>query len=761
MKFFLTIVTICFLSCYAFSQKYEPDSVVAFTDKGCKLIDYYFEDSLTYLWSGECKSGWIEGDGLLIKIRKGKKYSTTSARFERGISQGKGIFKLHQTNERYEGIYVDGQIRGIGKYWNDNGDYYQGQIINFILHGNGKMTYANGSTFEGKFNVSKYWTGKFTNLKDEVSYLYRRTNVEKLPKGIEYSPKLGQELTEYFDAEWNRCSKKDAVYFRKVTYSAPNIPSGRVRDYYIDGTMQNEYLPLYIDYEDDQMTFHGKYKTVYYYKSGGPSSICFYDHQSRKSGYEYDFYESGELFSETIYGSLGLMDGPYREFYKDGSLKGYAKYSYGDRVNNAYWQISEKGNWIGVFLLNFAEEFEKFEMLNNCANVFEYSNMLCIKIPEKDCYYFNPSILEVDGENLFSLQLDLVLDEPDDERVFGVIFNYEDDKNFSVLKLSGNKLYAISSFRNGNESVDIPWTKLNIILDKGSLNYDVLLTFLKDEMVLEINDLEVNRIPFHRSSSMQCGLFARGKGLSVIRDFGEVVYFDEESSKGYSDFAIAEREGKSTETESDGFTGNGSGFLVSNDGYIATNYHVIEGANTIQVEFDFEEGREAYKAQVVQFDKENDVAIVKVDFGDKEIELPYQIASRLQDVGSEIFTLGYPYADVMGSEIKFTDGSINSRTGIQGDIRFYQISAPIQPGNSGGPCFNANGEVIGIVTQALNNDKYQNQNVNYVLKISYLENLMALLPERSMNYTPRAINNKSISNMVKYYKIYVPIILTK
>lgn len=239
------------------------------------------------------------------------------------------------------------------------------------------------------------------------------------------------------------------------------------------------------------------------------------------------------------------------------------------------------------------------------------------------------------------------------------------------------------------------------------------------------------------------------------------LFFDEEKSTGYNQFVIAERDGKLTEKESSDFTGNGSGFLISNDGYIATNYHVIEDASFIQVDFEFEEGRKSYTASVVQVDEQNDIAILKVDLLDVNLKLPYKIEHKLQDVGSEIFTLGYPYADVMGSELKFTDGSINSRTGIQGDVRFYQVSAPIQPGNSGGPCFNANGEVIGIVSMRLNNDKYQNQNVNYVLKISYLENLIALLPEKSINYIPRVTNYKSVAAMVKDYRNYVPIILTR
>jgi S1-C subfamily serine protease len=96
-------------------------------------------------------------------------------------------------------------------------------------------------------------------------------------------------------------------------------------------------------------------------------------------------------------------------------------------------------------------------------------------------------------------------------------------------------------------------------------------------------------------------------------------------------------------------------------------------------------------------------------------------------------------------------------------VRYYQVSAPIQPGNSGGPCFNENGEIIGIVTMALNNEVYQNQNVNYVLKVSYLQNMINLLPRQSFVETTMKVDqkNKSSMNMVREFKQFIPVIYTK
>ena len=74
-------------------------------------------------------------------------------------------------------------------------------------------------------------------------------------------------------------------------------------------------------------------------------------------------------------------------------------------------------------------------------------------------------------------------------------------------------------------------------------------------------------------------------------------------------------------------------------------------------------------------------------------------------------------ADVMGNELKFTDGKISSKSGIQGDARVYQISVPIQPGNSGGPLFDMRGNVVGITSSGLNRDYFKSENVNYATTV--------------------------------------------
>ena len=178
----------------------------------------------------------------------------------------------------------------------------------------------------------------------------------------------------------------------------------------------------------------------------------------------------------------------------------------------------------------------------------------------------------------------------------------------------------------------------------------------------------------------------------------------------------------------------GTGFFVSNDGYMVTNFHVIDGATSITVVSPVE--KKEFQAIVIQSDPANDIAILKVEA--KTVGIPLA-ASFSSAKGEEVLTLGFPLVALQGQEQKATFGRINALSGIQNDIRFVQIDVPIQPGNSGGPLLNIRGEVIGVVTQTLNQivtlkaSGSLPQNVNYAVKIDYITPaLNAAKVDRSM-----------------------------
>ena len=201
---------------------------------------------------------------------------------------------------------------------------------------------------------------------------------------------------------------------------------------------------------------------------------------------------------------------------------------------------------------------------------------------------------------------------------------------------------------------------------------------------------------------------------------------------------------------------SGTGFFIDRNGYIATNHHVIEEAKEIQVNIN----NKSYLAKVVISDERSDLAILKI-IDNSFIPLSsinYNFDEEISEVGNSVFALGFPLTQYMGEEIKFTDGKINAKSGYKGDISTYQISVPIQPGNSGGPLFDNNGTLVGITSSGLN--KSITDNVNYAIKTKYLKLLIdemndkVELPKTSFPKTTLLTEKiKTLSNYVVWIKI--------
>ena len=210
------------------------------------------------------------------------------------------------------------------------------------------------------------------------------------------------------------------------------------------------------------------------------------------------------------------------------------------------------------------------------------------------------------------------------------------------------------------------------------------------------------------------------------------------------------------------WSGNGSGIFISNTGYIITNNHVVENATQIEIDFKYKNQNKTYSAKVIKTDEINDLALLKIDdptYQNLE-KLNYSIVtSENSDLGEDIFTLGFPKAlSTMGKDIKYTDGSISSINGFQGDKTSYQISAPIQPGNSGGPLFNFDGELIGINSSKIIQQSVDN--VAYSIKSSYVADFVESansyinLPNtNNLKGVPLTEKIKALSNYVVMVKV--------
>ena len=209
------------------------------------------------------------------------------------------------------------------------------------------------------------------------------------------------------------------------------------------------------------------------------------------------------------------------------------------------------------------------------------------------------------------------------------------------------------------------------------------------------------------------------------------------------------------EPEAKGF---GSGFIISKNGYILTCYHVIQGSGAVKVKF----GENLLPAKVIIADRINDLALLKISGSFPALAFS---SERVAAMGQEVFTIGYPNPIMQGLNKKLTKGSINSLTGFQDDIRLYQISIPVQPGNSGGPLLDMSGNIIGVIVAMLDAKTAFKisgsipQNVNYAVKSSYAQAMLDTFPEVSSTQVT-AHPKKPFDNVVTRVKDCVVLIVT-
>lgn len=139
---------------------------------------------------------------------------------------------------------------------------------------------------------------------------------------------------------------------------------------------------------------------------------------------------------------------------------------------------------------------------------------------------------------------------------------------------------------------------------------------------------------------------------------------------------------------------SGTCFVLTDQGYLATNYHVVHGVDSLFIEI-FSDSLISYKAEIVYVDKNYDLAVLQITdsiFTGFDMP-PYLINGDMADLGESVYTLGYSKLDVV-----YSDGSVCSTTGFNEDSMAIQISIPVNPGNSGGPLFNEEGDILGIVS---------------------------------------------------------------
>ncbi len=184
---------------------------------------------------------------------------------------------------------------------------------------------------------------------------------------------------------------------------------------------------------------------------------------------------------------------------------------------------------------------------------------------------------------------------------------------------------------------------------------------------------------------------------------------------------------------------SGSGFIITPEGHIITCAHVVTKARAIKVK----RGKLIMEAEVIRIAQDSDLALLKAKTDQPLPSLAFA-SGHGATLGQDVFTFGFPDPVLQGMQVKLTKGSVSSLSGVQDDPRFYQISVPIQPGNSGGALLDNNGNVVGVVTSKLKENmalKFSGslpQNINYAVKSSFALALVEKQPEVAKILPPAA-----------------------
>jgi TPR repeat protein len=222
------------------------------------------------------------------------------------------------------------------------------------------------------------------------------------------------------------------------------------------------------------------------------------------------------------------------------------------------------------------------------------------------------------------------------------------------------------------------------------------------------------------------------------------------------DFKPGKESSSDNSTSSDNPTATGTGFFITDDGYLITNYHVVKGAAKVRLLT----GAGLIDASVVKVDAANDLALLKANaegsMQNAETFKPLPItASRTVKLGGTVATVGFPDIGLQGFAPKLAKGEIASLAGAGDDPRYFQISLPVQPGNSGGALVDARGNVVGIVaakldaSAALAATGSLPENVNYAVKSSLLLSFLESVPDVDAKLKEPNTKDESFEDVVK------------
>lgn len=204
------------------------------------------------------------------------------------------------------------------------------------------------------------------------------------------------------------------------------------------------------------------------------------------------------------------------------------------------------------------------------------------------------------------------------------------------------------------------------------------------------------------------------------------------------------------------YQASGSGFIITSDGYILTNYHVIEGSDTVTVAtYD----DETYDAKIIGYDESNDIAVLKIEAENLK-PVTFGDSDKLR-VGDTVYAIGNPLGELTFSLTRGIVSALsrNVKTGTRTSMNLIQTDCAINSGNSGGALFNTRGEVIGITNAKYSSSGFSSEaeidNIGFAIPVnsvtrivtSIIENGYVLKPYIGIMVSPLSEETSSITGI--------------
>ena len=578
--------------------------------------------------------------------------------------------------------------------------------------------------------------------------------------------------TIYYNSEWKIANSSEYEYYLIKEGDKKN---GAFTIYFKSGEIGCNFYCNEINYEDiSNSKFESKFTA--YSKDGKIIEDGNYENGLKIGKWIY-FSDSGIIDTEEVY-EKGVLNGPYISYYEnnkihqkgnmlngkkngewitkyyDGGLKSI--YNYKDSlatpfchlcneykkckavINNPFSKNSIQSSWICNDTLAYKQIDEGLLVTFNKETNSNF--YIDLEVPWKE---YDDISFEVTFKNTekSALEYGLVWNETLIENTYNQ-FMVTQNSEFVIYNLEDN-VYVGNKF-DKTESLHLEPGAENIlkVSTKGNQVYYSINGDVVDTQKITNFEGSLFKIMIYNNQDLD-------DESIILKNF---IFKDTET---YSSVENGLEPGKFE------WTGSGSGFYVSNDGYIVTNYHVIQNANEVWVKCKQDGVYQKFKAEVIQKDDSNDLALLKItDTAFKPLkEIPYSILSGTAPLGSEVFSLGYPLADVIGENVKFSSGNISSLSGMYNDVTNFQMTVPVQHGNSGGPVFDKNGNIVGVVVAKLNKE-YQGENVNYAIKSSIVKNIVDMVPNPTLKKRNTKMNNLTQEEKINLLSDYVVMIQT-